>query len=258
MRTNIDFDDDLMARAVAAGLYKTKKDAVDAGLQLRARQAAYREILKWRGTLKWQSGEAIDCTVRDATAGAQPAAEEAALHSRARGPKAATGARPRAPVPKPRAAAAAAKNRRNPMRVVDASVWTNFFANRQQPVVDLLAQLLDRGAVRTAVPDLVLFKVLRGFRHERDHRQARQLMKTPHIEATGGAALALAAPQHDRTTTAACAPRASPWPVPSTCCWPASASRTPVRCCTATLTSTPSQRGAGCASGATERLKATP
>lgn len=53
MRTNIEIDDDLMDKAMSAGPYKTKKDAVEAGLKLLARQAAYREILKWEGKLKW-------------------------------------------------------------------------------------------------------------------------------------------------------------------------------------------------------------
>ena len=53
MRTNIDIDDALMEAAMGAGPYKTKKDAVEAGLKLLARQAAYREILKWEGKLKW-------------------------------------------------------------------------------------------------------------------------------------------------------------------------------------------------------------
>jgi antitoxin ParD1/3/4 len=53
MRTNIDIDDDLMARAMAAGPFKTKKEAVEAGLALLERQAAYREILKWKGKLQW-------------------------------------------------------------------------------------------------------------------------------------------------------------------------------------------------------------
>jgi len=57
MRTNIDIDDDLMAAALRAGPYKTKKEAVEAGLKLVARQAAYREILKWRGKLKWEGDE---------------------------------------------------------------------------------------------------------------------------------------------------------------------------------------------------------
>lgn len=62
MRTNIDIDDDLIEAAMRAGPYKTKKDVVEAGLKLLARQAAYREILKWRGKLKWEGGEAVDWT----------------------------------------------------------------------------------------------------------------------------------------------------------------------------------------------------
>jgi Arc/MetJ family transcription regulator len=62
MRTNIDIDDNLMAEAMKAGPFKTKKDAVEAGLRLLARQAAYREILKWRGKLEWQGDESIDWT----------------------------------------------------------------------------------------------------------------------------------------------------------------------------------------------------
>lgn len=53
MRTNIDIDDELMSAAMAAGPYKTKKEAVEAGLALLKRQAAYREILKWKGKLQW-------------------------------------------------------------------------------------------------------------------------------------------------------------------------------------------------------------
>jgi hypothetical protein len=57
MRTNIDIDDELMARAMAAGPFKTKKEAVEAGLALLERQAAYREILKWKGKLPWGWGD---------------------------------------------------------------------------------------------------------------------------------------------------------------------------------------------------------
>jgi antitoxin ParD1/3/4 len=53
MRTNIDIDDATLEAAMRAGSFKTKKDAVDAGLKLLARQAAYREILKWEGKLHW-------------------------------------------------------------------------------------------------------------------------------------------------------------------------------------------------------------
>ena len=54
MRTNIDIDDALMSQAMKAGPYQTKKEAVEAGLKLLARQVAYREIRKWRGKLKWE------------------------------------------------------------------------------------------------------------------------------------------------------------------------------------------------------------
>lgn len=67
MRTNIDIDDALMAEAMKAGPFKTKKDAVEAGLKLLARQAAYREILKWRGKLHWQGDEANDWTQSTST-----------------------------------------------------------------------------------------------------------------------------------------------------------------------------------------------
>jgi len=60
MRTNIDIDDELLRAALAAGPFKTKKDAVEAGLRLLARQAHYREILKWRGLLKWEGDEGTD------------------------------------------------------------------------------------------------------------------------------------------------------------------------------------------------------
>ena len=68
MRTNIDIDDDLMSQAMKAGPYQTKKDAVEAGLKLLARQVAYREILKWRGKLKWEGDESIDWTQPEAPA----------------------------------------------------------------------------------------------------------------------------------------------------------------------------------------------
>ena len=67
MRTNIDIDDTLMAQAMRAGPYKTKREAVEAGLKLLARQAAYREILKWRGKLKWEGGDDVDWTAPEPT-----------------------------------------------------------------------------------------------------------------------------------------------------------------------------------------------
>ncbi len=58
MRTNIDIDDDLMDAAMRAGPFSTKKDAVEAGLRLLARQAAYADILALRGQLRWDDAPA--------------------------------------------------------------------------------------------------------------------------------------------------------------------------------------------------------
>ena len=55
MRTNIVIDPGLLDAAMRAGPYKTKKDAVEAGLKLLARQAAYREVLRWEGKLPWDT-----------------------------------------------------------------------------------------------------------------------------------------------------------------------------------------------------------
>ena len=57
MRTNIEIDDDLMSDALAAGPFKTKKEAVEAGLTLLKRQAAMRELLKMGGTVSWGWGD---------------------------------------------------------------------------------------------------------------------------------------------------------------------------------------------------------
>lgn len=58
MRTNIVIDPALLDAAMKAGPFKTKKEAVEAGLKLLARQAAYREILRWEGKLKWDDSVA--------------------------------------------------------------------------------------------------------------------------------------------------------------------------------------------------------
>ena len=88
------------------------------------------------------------------------------------------------------------------MLVVDSSVWIDFFNDVDHPAVELLQQLLDHGEVRLVVPDLVLFEVLRGFRHEHSHRQARRLMESLQVQSTGGSELALAAAQHYRSLRA--------------------------------------------------------
>ena len=58
MRTNIDIDDDLMAAAMAAGEFKTKREAVEEGLRLIKRRKAYADLLAARGTLFWDDSDA--------------------------------------------------------------------------------------------------------------------------------------------------------------------------------------------------------
>jgi predicted nucleic acid-binding protein len=82
--------------------------------------------------------------------------------------------------------------------VVDSSVWIDFFNGDDAPAAELLGDLLDHGEVRIVVPDLVLFEVLRGFRHERDLRTARQLMQSLAVESSMDPELALAAAEHYR------------------------------------------------------------
>jgi antitoxin ParD1/3/4 len=53
MRTNIIIDDTLMASAMSAGGFGTKKDAVEEGLRLVARRAAYQKIRALRGKVNW-------------------------------------------------------------------------------------------------------------------------------------------------------------------------------------------------------------
>ncbi len=54
MRTNIDIDDDLMAQAIKAGGFKTKKEAVEAALELLVRTRGQGSIKRLRGKLNWE------------------------------------------------------------------------------------------------------------------------------------------------------------------------------------------------------------
>jgi Arc/MetJ family transcription regulator len=54
MRTNIVIDDRLMADALKASGLKTKRDAVEAALQLLVRTRAQEELRKLRGKINWQ------------------------------------------------------------------------------------------------------------------------------------------------------------------------------------------------------------
>ncbi len=58
MRTNIEIDDELMAAAMAAGGFKTKKEAVEEGLRLVRRRQVYNGLLALRGKLQWDDSDA--------------------------------------------------------------------------------------------------------------------------------------------------------------------------------------------------------
>ncbi len=57
MRTNIEIDDKLMADVMAYGDYKTKKEAVEAGLRLVRRRQVYDGLLALRGQLHWDDSD---------------------------------------------------------------------------------------------------------------------------------------------------------------------------------------------------------
>ena len=58
MRTNIDIDDGLMAAAMDAGGFKTKREAVEEGLRLVRRRKVYEGLLALRGKLQWDDSDA--------------------------------------------------------------------------------------------------------------------------------------------------------------------------------------------------------
>ena len=62
MRTNIVIDDKLMAAAMKAGGFATKKEAVEEGLRIIARRKAYQGLRALRGRLQWAGDDSVDWT----------------------------------------------------------------------------------------------------------------------------------------------------------------------------------------------------
>jgi Arc/MetJ family transcription regulator len=54
MRTNIDIDDELMARAMRASGLTTKRETVEAALQLMVKLKEQQRIRRYRGKLRWE------------------------------------------------------------------------------------------------------------------------------------------------------------------------------------------------------------
>jgi len=88
------------------------------------------------------------------------------------------------------------------MILVDASVWIDFFNDRESAAVARLCDLLADGAAPLEMADLTLFEVLRGFRHAEDFLAARRALAALPVVAIGGAENALAAAGHYRALRA--------------------------------------------------------
>jgi len=53
MRTNVVLDDDLMARALESGGYRTKKSAIEAGLRLLVQMNSQQRLRRLKGKVRW-------------------------------------------------------------------------------------------------------------------------------------------------------------------------------------------------------------
>ncbi len=54
MRTNVEINDELMARAPKRGGYRTKRSAIEAGLQLLVQIKSQEKLLSLRGKVPWE------------------------------------------------------------------------------------------------------------------------------------------------------------------------------------------------------------
>ncbi|MFG6442388.1 PIN domain-containing protein [Roseateles sp. LKC17W] len=63
------------------------------------------------------------------------------------------------------------------MVVVDSGVWIDFFNGAPSPACMQLKTLLEEARTPVVAPDLIVFEVLRGFRHERQHRMAMRVFE---------------------------------------------------------------------------------
>lgn len=82
------------------------------------------------------------------------------------------------------------------MILVDSSVWVDFFRNRPTPEAEWLDRNLDvEGLV---VADLVLAKVLRGFKDEKGFNEARRMLGRLDQVVVGGEELAIEAARNHR------------------------------------------------------------
>ena len=88
------------------------------------------------------------------------------------------------------------------MILVDSSVWIDYFRNESTPHTAQLDVWLDTPVEVIATADLVVFEVMRGFRHDRSRLQAQALLLDLPMVEIGGIDNALRAAEHDRALRA--------------------------------------------------------
>ena len=89
MRTNIEIDDKLMDFVMSTGDFKTKREAVEAGLRMIKRRKAYDALLAARGTLHWDDSDEAWARRRAEVAAEEKAAKQEETSAKTRLPNAA-------------------------------------------------------------------------------------------------------------------------------------------------------------------------
>jgi predicted nucleic acid-binding protein len=101
------------------------------------------------------------------------------------------------------------------MILVDSSVWIDYFRNESTTHTAQLDLWLDTPVVVIATADLVVFEVMRGFRHDRARLAAQALLLDLPIVEIGGIDNSLAS---RRALIVHCAPAATPYVARLTFC----------------------------------------
>jgi predicted nucleic acid-binding protein len=88
------------------------------------------------------------------------------------------------------------------MILVDSSVWIDYFRGEPTPHTTQLDVWLDTPLVVIGTADLVIFEVLRGFRHARARTEAQATLLTLPTVDIGGTDNAMLAVEHDHALRA--------------------------------------------------------
>ena len=75
------------------------------------------------------------------------------------------------------------------MKIVDSSVWIDYFNGVESPEADKLDALL--GVEPLAIGDLILTEVLQGFRQDADYKSAKKMLTSFTVYGMLGAELAI-------------------------------------------------------------------